>query len=482
MSRADGIIASVREADIIKRIDLTMNENEKYEIIKRLVDEDGNKDRAAMTLGITRRQINRLIKKYKEDGKAAFVHGNRGRKSARAIPEAKRQVIVDLYRTKYYDANFAHFTEILAREESIVVSESAVRSILEAEYILSPRVTKAKKKRIKKELEAKKQQTAGKKETETIQKNLVEVENAHSRRPRCAYFGELEQMDATPYEWIPGEIWHLHLAVDDATGRITGAWFDTQETLNGYYHVFHQILSNYGIPFKFLTDKRTVFTYKKKGSPSLDEDTYTQFAYACKQLGVELESTCIPQAKGRVERLNQTLQSRLPVELRLAGITSREAANEFLNSYIKEFNDKFALPVHNIKSVFEKQPSAEKINLTLSVLDERTVDSGHCIKFRNAYYRMLDSNGSQIHYRKGTKVMVVCAFDGKLFCTVNDTDVYALEIIPDHVEKSENFDAGYVKPSPVKRHIPPMNHPWRRSSFQRFAASQAHHLDQAALF
>ena len=78
--------------------------------------------------------------------------------------------------------------------------------------------------------------------------------------------------------------------------------------------------------------------------------------------------------------------------------------------------------------------------------------------------------------------MVVCAFDGKLFCTVNDTDVYALDIIPDHVEKSENFDADYAKPTPIKRHIPPMNHPWRRSSFQRFAACQAHHLAQAASF
>ena len=309
-----------------------MNEEKKYEIIKRLVDEDGNKDRAAMTLGLTRRQVNRLIRKYQEAGKGAFVHGNRGRKPATTIPEATKQTIIDLYRTKYYDSNFTHFTEILARVEGVKVSESAVRSILEAEYILSPRVTKAKKKRIKKELEAKKQQAKEKKEADEVQKNLVAVEDAHSRRPRCAYFGELEQMDATPYEWIPGEVWHLHLAVDDATGRITGAWFDTQETLNGYYHVFDQILINYGIPYKFLTDKRTVFIYKKKGSPSLDEDTHTQFAYACKQLGVELETTSIPQAKGRVERLNQTLQSRLPVELRLAGISTRDAANELLST------------------------------------------------------------------------------------------------------------------------------------------------------
>ena len=106
-------------------------------------------------------------------------------------------------------------------------------------------------------------------------------------------------MNATPHEWIPGQLWHLHIAIDDASGRIVGGWFDTQETLNGYYHVLHQILSTYSIPYKFFTDRRTVFTYKKKNSPSIAEDTYTQFAYACKQLGVELESSSIPQAKGK---------------------------------------------------------------------------------------------------------------------------------------------------------------------------------------
>ena len=296
-----------------------MDEQRKYEVIKRLVDDNGNKDRAALALGITKRQVNRLIKKYKENGKEAFRHGNRGRKPATTISKEKRSAIIDLYRTKYYDANFTHYTELLEAHEHISVSVSAVASILESEYILSPKVTKAKKKRVKKELAQKKQAAKTQKEADNIQKNIVAVEDAHSRRPRCAYFGELIQMDATPFEWIPGQIWHLHVAIDDATGRIVGAWFDTQETLDGYYHVLHQILTTYGIPYKFLTDRRTVFTYKKKNSPSLDEDTYTQFSYACSQMGIELESSSVPQAKGRVERLNATLQSRLPVELRLAG-------------------------------------------------------------------------------------------------------------------------------------------------------------------
>lgn len=453
-----------------------MDEQKKYEVIKKLVETKGNKDRAAMTLGITRRQVDRLINAYKEKGKAAFVHGNRGRKPAITTPDEVRKNVVDLYRTKYYEANFVHFTELLARNEGITLSVSAVTNFLEADNILSPQVTKAKKKRIKKELEQKKAAARTKKEAEKIQANIVAVEDAHSRRPRCAYFGELEQMDASPYEWFSTEKTTLHIAVDDATGKITGAYFDKQETLKGYYNVFAQILRKYGIPYKFFTDRRTVFTYKKKNAPDIGEDTCTQFAYACKQLGTLIEYSSVPQAKGRVERMFETLQSRLPVELRLAGITDIDEANEFLNSYINEFNAKFALPSEHIKSVFEMQPSEETINLTLAVLTERTVDSGHCIQFNKRYYRMLNSRGIQEHYLKGTKVMVIQAFDGSLFCAVNDKVIYVLDEIPKNEKKSKELDADYEKPIPQKRKIPAMNHPWRSKAFWKFVKSQEHHL------
>ncbi|MGN1147992.1 MAG: ISNCY family transposase [Lachnospiraceae bacterium] len=452
-----------------------MDEQKKYEVIKRLVDENGNKERAALTLGITKRQVYRLIKVYREKGKAGFVHGNRGRKPVSTIPDATRQLVLDLYKTKYSGANFTHFTELLERIEGIKLSVTTVTSILEEDYILSPRVTKAKQKRKKKELKAKQAAAKSKKESDQLQANLVAVEDAHSRRPRCAYLGELEQMDASAYEWFGTGKTTLHIAVDDASGAITGAWFDEQETLSGYYHVFHEILVNYGIPYRFFTDRRTVFTYQKKNSSSIEEDTYTQFAYACKQLGVEIDVSSVPQAKGRVERMFETLQSRLPVELRLAGVTTIEAANEFLNSYIKEFNAKFALPIDSIKSVFEAQPSNEKINLTLAVLTQRTVDSGHCIQFKKQHYRMLNSYGIQTHYRKGTKVMVIQAYDGSLYCNVNDKDIYALEAIPEHEEKSRNFDDNYEKPVPQKRKIPSMNHPWRSKTFWKFVKAQEHH-------
>ena len=457
-----------------------MNEQKKYEVIKSLADhpEAANKDRAALILGCTKRHINRMLQGYSRSGKDFFIHGNRGKKPATTISIEIRQKVIDLYRNKYFEANFEHYTELLKKNEDISISASSVMSILESEYILSPKATKAKRRRIKQKLKEQKKAAKTKKELSSIQANLVSVDNAHSRRPRCAYFGELQQMDATPYEWVHGQVWHLHLAIDDASGIVTGAWFDTQETLNGYYHVLEQILTDYGIPYKFLTDKRSVFTYKKKDVLSDDKDTYTQFAYACKQLGIELESSSIPQAKGRIERLNQTLQSRLPIELRLAGVTDINKANEFIYHYIKEFNEKFSLPLYGIKSVFEMQPSKEKINLTLAVLTERTVDCGHAIQFEKKFYKMIDYKGVQIHYRKGTKVMLIKALDRSMFACVNDKDIYALEEIPTHEHKSKDLDADYKPPKPKKTYIPAMNHPWRRSAFNKFAHSQPHRIEE----
>ena len=112
--------------DIIRRIDLNMNEQHKYEIIKKLVESKGNKNAAALKLGITRRQVNRLIKAYKEKGKEAFVHGNRGRKPSRTTSDDVRQDVIDLYRTKYFDANFTHFTELLHEHEGIKLSDGTV--------------------------------------------------------------------------------------------------------------------------------------------------------------------------------------------------------------------------------------------------------------------------------------------------------------------------------------------------------------------
>ena len=169
---------------------------------------------------------------------------NTGRKPACAIPEETKDKVFNLYNTKYDGANFAHFTELLEKHEGTKLSVSSCRNILEERNVFSPHMTKAKRKRIKKTLRESLNTAKSVREKQEIQDNLVALENAHSRRPRVKYFGELIQMDASSFEWVPGQIWHLRAAIDDATNTIVGLWFDWQETLSGYYHVLSQILSN----------------------------------------------------------------------------------------------------------------------------------------------------------------------------------------------------------------------------------------------
>lgn len=445
----------------------------KYEVIKSLVDHDGNKKAARLKLGCTPRHLNRLIKNYKEKGKAAFIHGNRGRLPVNKLSEEDKELIITLYREKYFDATYTHFSKLLNKNEKIQISKSTVRTILLEEGILSPKCTRKTRKRVKSQLKQELEESTGKRAAEELQAKIVAVEEAHPRRPRCAYFGEMIQMDGSKHHWYGDEKTTLHVAIDDSTSTIVGAYFDKEETLKGYYNIFHQILTNYGIPYQFFTDGRTVFEYKRKKSPSMEEDTYTQFAYACKQLGVDIETSHIPQAKGRVERFIDTLQTRLPIELRLAGATTTEQANEFLNSYIKEFNDEFALSINHSKSVFEAQPTKEMINHTLAVITPRKIDNGHCVKFKNEYYLPTNEHGQAMHFHKGTEALVIEAFDGELYTTINET-VYHLDKVLAHQKHSKSFD--YVKPEkkPILRATPPMSHPWKASSFIKHVKTQRH--------
>lgn len=453
----------------IRKVELRMNEQEKYAIIKTLVDHNGNKKSAALKLGCTLRNVNRLIAKYHALGKAAFLHGNRNHKPAHALTAETKANIANLYSNKYYDATFAHASELLAQYDSLSISPTTLAKIMYDHGVVSPRTQKSTKKKLKAKLQMEKDVTSSKKKKAAIQAEILALEEAHPRRPRCPFFGEMLQMDASVHEWIAGFKMQLHIAIDDATGHLLGAYFDHQETLNGYYHIFSQILRNFGIPAMFYTDNRTVFEYKRKQSSQVELDTFTQFGYACKQLGVELKTTSIPQAKGRVERAFQTLQQRLPTELRLRGITTLEDANVFLNSYIKEYNLKFGLEINHTTSVFETQPSDEKINQILSVITERKIDAGHCIKFKNQYYKTVNANGIHTCFHKGTKATVIKTFDDQLLCCVHDK-IYILDPISVTETFSRNFNYG-KKEKNVPRNIPDVGHPWRNSNFLKFRNS-----------
>lgn len=450
----------------MKRIDLAMKYDEQYKIIKELIDHNGNKTRAAMKLNISVRQVNRRIRQYKDKGKAAFVHGNSGRCPVNCLTTEINTKIVNLYRGKYQDVNIRHFTELLAQFENIELSYSTVYNLLKKQDILSPKPWRQTRKALAKKKRLEKHPKATKKEIELAINHELALQDAHPRHERCKYFGEEIQMDASVLVWFGNKKAYLHLAIDNATGIIVGAYFDWQETLYGYYRVFEQILKNYGIPYRFKTDNRTVFNYETAKTKEAGKDVLTQFGYACKQLGTEIVTTSVSQAKGMVERANQTFQGRLKPELRLAGIETIEQANKYLlNTFVPHFNELFGQDYRHYKSIFETAPDDRKINYTLAVLTPRVFDAGSSIKFKNKYYQAINEDSRRICFMKGTKCLVIKALDNQLLVTVDDKKVYLLEEIEKNARISPDIDLEAKKKKPKKRYIPPMSHPWKRASF-----------------
>ena len=377
----------------MRKVELRMNELQKYEVIKELVDHNGNKNRAAKKLGISRRQIDRLIIKYKEKGKAGFVHGNRTRKPVNALDKSISEDIILLYKGKYQGWNFFHFKDFLKKDENIDVSYNFIYKTLSKEKILSPKARKKTKRRyIKQKLLQEKKITLAMSEEhiEAAINHEIALEDSHPRCEKPKYFGELIEQDGSIHVWFGNIKSCLHLAIDKATSTIVGAYFDNQETLNGYYHVLYQILTNYGIPYKFFTDNRTVFNYVSLNPDkrTSEKDVLTQYGYACKQLGIELETSSVSQSKGLVERTNGTFQGRLVNELKLNGITTIEEANKYLlEVFVPDFNQRFAMDYKKFEAVFEASPSEEKINYTLAVLSPRKIDNGNSIKYYGKYYQ-----------------------------------------------------------------------------------------------
>lgn len=447
-----------------------MNENKKYQVIKAVAENKKQKNRASVELNLSIRQINRLVKNYKEKGKIIFAHKNRGVKHKHAVPEEiKRQIIV-IYQHFTVKPNVSHFTEILKEDYEIHYSDTTIRNILYKEKILSPKSQRKTQRRInfliKQEVKEKKV-SEGSPLIPLAADRLELPEKVHPSRPRKKYKGELIQMDASSYNWFGNEIVHLHLAIDDASGNIVGAYFDTQETLNGYYHVLNQILTKQGIPLAFLTDKRTVFEYKRTGSKSMEEDTFTQFGFSCHQLGIEIKTSSIPQAKGRVERLNGTVQPRLPVDLELAGIDSIDEANLFLNKWILKFNKKFGNKTK--KSIYENPPTKSEINLLLARVAHRKIDNGHHIRYQNNFY--LPTEGSEDKYfTRRTKALIVEAFNGDIYVNIAEK-IYTTRKLETHEMCSREFDDVSETKKERRKYIPPQSHPWKLESFKRYLQS-----------
>lgn len=461
----------------MKRILLTMNETQKYKVIKAVAEGKKQKTRASVELNLSLRQINRLIKAYQEGGKIVFSHGNRAIKRAHAVPEETKRSICTIYLAFEIKPNVKHFTEILRDDYDIHYSDTTIRSILYKALILSPKSQRKTRKKINDQIKKNKKQRK-----EPLVNPLIPLaeerfelpEKAHPSRPRKKYAGELIQMDASSYKWFGNEVTHLHLAIDDASGDIVGAYFDTQETLNGYYHILNQILTRKGIPLAFLTDKRTVFEYNLKKNKKMAEDTFTQFGFSCHQLGIDIKTSSIPQAKGRVERLNSTVQSRLPVDLERADIQSIQEANNFLKKWVIKFNRQFGQKTK--ESIYEKAPTKSEINLLLARVSHRKVDCGHHVRYQNNHYLPVEGSEDK-YFTRGSKALIIESFDGNIYLNIAEK-IYATRKLQEHEVYSKEFDPIPEQKKERRKYIPPQSHPWKLESFKKYLQSIGSTLEE----
>lgn len=327
---------------------------------------------AAMNLGVTERQVTRIVNKYIEEGPESVIHGNTGKTAINKCPDSLRQEIISLYKGKYgkngVKLNFCHFMEKL-EEENLLVPYSTLRRIL-IEGGIKPPETRAAK--------------------------IISPP-----RPRRVFAGELLQVDASIHRWLYGDnrLCALHGAIDYATDTLTGLWLEEAENMHGYQMVLYQTIKNYGIPKCFYTDNRTVFENPGKNRISSinlkSKLNSPRFRVLLTSLGIDIITTSNPRAKGRIERVWRTLQSRLLNELHLRKITTIKEANVFIQEYLPILNKAFASDIETDKNSFRKVPTDYNYNQNLALFKEVKIHNG-CYVIISNHYHIIKNHGSSL--------------------------------------------------------------------------------------
>ena len=355
----------------------------RFAVLTKLIDGHITVKQAAESLDLSERQIKRLKKGVMQDGAAFLKHKNSDRKPQHAFSDEFVQKIVNLKESELYkDANFKHFQDLLEEHEHISISYAALHEILKKAGIQTPK----KRRRFK----------------------------PHRRRKRKPQEGLLIQMDATPFEWFgTNDKFDLHGGIDDSTGKIVGLHMTKNECLHGYFEVTKQIIRKNGVPVSIYADRHAIFLSQNASKLSIEDQLAgkivndTQFGRAMKELGITLIPARSAQAKGRVERLWETLQSRLPVEFKIANIKTVDEANAFLSTYIDKFNQQFSVEPEDAESAFRVLPPTIDLDTVLCVKITRTVDNGGIFSLYNRNFKVLENQSSNILPPRKSKVFVL---------------------------------------------------------------------------
>lgn len=414
---------------------LTAREREKAVILTAAIEGKVTNAQVAKQLHLSIRQVQRAKAAVRRDGYPAVIHGLKGKPGNHRIPENVKEKSLRVIKNKYPDFKPSFATEKLAENHGIGISYGTTRLWMIEEGLWQPRK----------------------------QKSL----NYHAWRERKEHFGELEQFDGSYHLWFedrlldefgnPMEVCLL-ASIDDATGKITRAYFDFNEGVVPVFNFWLEYVKTLGKPLGIYLDKFS--TYKINHKSAIDNiELMTQFQVAMKILGIEVINANSPQAKGRVERLFGTLQDRLVKELRLNNISSITEANLFLEGFIPKFNARFSVIPTRKGDVHRQLTQKEKRSLKsiFSIKSTRRVNSDFTIQFKNHFYQLEEIQPTTI--RPKEKVSVEEHLDGAIHFRFREHYLKCFTL-PEKPEKISR------QPVILTNHplnwTPPPNHPWRQ--------------------
>lgn len=379
---------------------------------------------AASKIGYSERQVRRLVRRVREEGERGIIHKGRGRPSNQRIPSKVKEKAVARYRRRYLGFGPTLASEKLNELEGITVSRETLR-----QWLIDAGLWKKRRKK-----------------------------SAHREwRERRECFGELVQMDGSHHDWLEGRGPELVLMgyKDDATGEVIGGFYGYEGTMPAM-ESFKRYIREYGLPQGVYLDRHTTYKSPRKLTPEEElkglAEPQSQFERALEELGVEVIHALSPQAKGRIERQFGVFQDRLVKEMRLAGVKTKEEANEFLEGYLPKYNEKFRKCPANKTDAHTKLPKDFDLDRYLCIKKERTIRNDNTVAYEGKLY--------QVEERSSTKkVTVEERLDGSVHIMNGDKRL-KYRVITERPKKEAAAmpeKKAYHRPG-----APPKDHPWRK--------------------
>ena len=415
---------------------IMMSERElkRSHIIHKVLDKELKQIRAAEILSLSDRQMRRIVKRVRKEGNTGVIHKSRGRVSNRAIPKRIKDKVIKLYRKKYGDFGPTLATEKLFETHKIKISDDTLRNWL-------------------------------------IEDGAWQIRRKHRKhrqwRERKHYFGEMLQIDGSHHDWLEGRCPECVLMgyIDDATNNVFARFYEYEGTIPAM-DSFKGYANRYGLPISAYIDKHS--TYKSTAKPSIEDELnntepLSQVGRALKELGVDVIHANSPQAKGRVERLFETLQDRLVKEMRLRKIKTIEEANKFLEYYLPIFNKRFRVKVIEEGDLHREIPEGIDLDKILCIKTKRGLRNDWTVSHNKKLYQVID------HVRTKS-VIVEERIDGSMLITHKDANLKYREITQRPVREEKAEELCIIKSK--KNYKPPEDHPWRSFKINPITSSQ----------